>query len=121
MNTLDFNSPVFKILKSGFPRKILVTIISGGCLLFLVSLVNGQCLSSKPTGLFVDNITSCQVTLHWRSCSGAVFYKVRYKTSATWSDLINVDLDTSYVIAGLSPGIAYTLVVGSFCSSAARG
>lgn len=72
-----------------------------------------------PTNLYATDVTSCAVTLHWRSTGSVQKYSVRYKLSsaAQWSPSINVHKDTVHRFEGLLASSTYKFQITAKCTN----
>jgi N-acetylglucosamine-6-sulfatase len=82
----------------------------------------GQCVPSKPKGLYTDNKTTCSITLHWSAIPNIAYYKVQYKktTSSTWIKVSSQLTTPEYTFNNLEANTAYNLAVISYCSSSSK-
>jgi hypothetical protein len=72
-----------------------------------------------PTAPSVSNVTTAAAVVSWSAVSGAVTYRVEYKTAAanTWTVLSNTAV-TTISLSGLSVSSTYNVRVYAICSNA---
>ena len=107
---------LFFTKKNAVNLKVVISFIIAFC---SIKTKAQECLLAKPVKVTISNIQSCSATLNWKKVNGAAYYKVAFKkqNAATWSEKINVGLDTSYTFNELDASTLYSFKVGSFCSN----
>ncbi|HEX5150550.1 MAG TPA: M4 family metallopeptidase [Parafilimonas sp.] len=76
---------------------------------------------NTPTGLSASSITSTSATVSWGAATGAVKYKLQYRTGPPdpWTKVNNIST-TSYNLTGLTPNTKYVFKVQSICAGGVK-
>ena len=84
---------------------------------WLATTYGQSCQLNPPTGLYIDNITSCGATLHWKSSGSGIQFAVSYKlkTASVWPVPVSIGSDTFYRFTGLLANTKYELTVLARC------
>ena len=82
-----------------------------------------QTLCGPPSGLTTTNVTHNSATLSWSALSNWVSYNVEYKqaTSVTWIPAATGITSLSYILQGLTAGVAYDWRVLVNCTVSIQG
>ncbi len=107
----DYEAVVTTVCSSGSSDNTL------GIIFTTLDAGGGSC--GTPTGNAVSSITASTATYSWGSVSGATYYGVSYKTSAsgTWGTE-STQTSTSKALSGLTASTSYDVRVRANCSGA---
>ena len=73
---------------------------------------------SAPTGISVSGLSATAATISWTAVTGALSYKLQYKTSATAAFTTLTSTTNSISLTGLTASTVYTYQIQTVCSSA---
>ncbi len=83
--------------------------------------LEAQNCTVPPSGLTLNNVTSCSVKLSWNAVAGAVKYRVKYRpTGGSWSETVNNGTATSYTFTNLVSNTPYQFAVNDQCQNGTK-